>query len=329
MVMVLLTLGCAACVRFGYGEQTDPGDSRRDAGSPDSSGGRGGTGRGGAGGDGSSGAGGKAGAVAGCAGCDAGMGGNGDGGRDASDAGEIQLPAEAGTDAEVVEGPSDAAAADGGPAVVHPLCPERAGMLFCDGFEDPEFSRWKYTISHNGAVTRSTEHTRSGTTSLLATTGPPAQLTEARWATDVLAKQKSGDAWMRFYNWVPSEVVVTQHFSVGVMSESAVPYDGFELRILPTLVDINASNRIYPGTVSFPRDRWVCVEMHVKIDASAGEYEAYLDGALAVRSPPVNTLPADGFTAAEVGIHYAGPSQGPVEVYVDDVVVGRSRIPCD
>jgi hypothetical protein len=69
--------------------------------------------------------------------------------------------------------------------------------------------------------------------------------------------------------------------------------------------------------------------MHVFIDPSVGLYEAYLDGALAVRSMLTNTLPADGFTAAEVGVHYADPGQGPVEVYVDDVVVGTSRIPCD
>jgi hypothetical protein len=71
---------------------------------------------------------------------------------------------------------------------------------------------------------------------------------------------------LRFYNWVPDTVVVTQHFSVGVMSETPMPYGGFELRILPAAVEINST---------------------------------------------------------------AGVFQGPVEVYVDDVVVARSRSPCD
>ncbi|HKP64729.1 MAG TPA: hypothetical protein VJV78_48665 [Polyangiales bacterium] len=249
--------------------------------------------------------------------------GGADAERDDSDAGET-LP----TDAGVIELPADASA-DSGSEMSSPLCPERPGMLFCDGFEDPSFARWAYTVSHNGSVARSTARKHSGTTALLATTGAAMQGTEARYATDVLAHQKSGDAWMRFYNYVPSSVVVTQHFSIGVMSEMVTPYDGFELRILPSSVDINSSSGIYQGNVPFPRDRWVCVELHVLIDATAGIYEAYLDGSVAVRSPLTNTLPADGFTAAEIGVHYAAKDQGPVEVYVDDVVVGNSRIPCD
>jgi hypothetical protein len=223
----------------------------------------------------------------------------------------------------------DASAADGGVVTSFPLCPELPGVAFCDGFEDPGFARWEYTVSHNGSVMRSTAHVRSGMASLLAKTGPPSQLSEARWATVALAMQKSGDAWLRFYDWLPRSVMVTQHFSVGVMSELPMPYAGFELRVLPSLVDINSSSGVTQGTLSFPRDRWVCVEMHVFIDPIAGFYEAYLDGALAVRSLPMNTVPADGFTAAEVGIHYAGASQGPVEIYVDDVAVGTARIPCD
>jgi hypothetical protein len=318
VAVVLSSLGGVGCLRFGYGAHVEPGDAKREPGADDA----GPVSTGGAGGAGGSSAGGTS-AAEDSGSHDAAAGGDSDAGLDESDAGEIEVPTDAGTDA------GGAAAADGGGPVVSPLCPERPGMLFCDGFEDPNFSRWKYQVSHNGTLTRSTVHAHSGTTSLLATTGPPAQLTEARWATEALAKQKSGDAWMRFYNWVPGTVVVTEHFSVGVMSETPTPYGGFELRILPSLIDLNATNGVFQGAVSFPRDRWVCVELHVFIDPSAGVYEAYLDGALAIRSPPTNTLPADGFTAAEVGVHFAGPSQGPVEVYVDDVVVGTSRIPCD
>lgn len=247
--------------------------------------------------------------------------GNRDGGDDDSDAGTTP-PMDAG------EPPNDAGAADGG-VVVSELCPERPGTAFCDGFEDPDLKRWAYPVTTNGTVTLSTAHAHSGTTSLLAKTGPPAEGTQARWASTALAQQKSGDAWLRFYDWVPGSVVVTEHFSVGIMSEVEEPYDGFELRILPSLTDLNTSDGVFTGTVEFPRDRWVCVELHVFIDPIAGIYEAFLDGALTARSTPVNTVPADGFTAAEVGVHYAPRNQGPVEVYVDDVAVGTSRIPCD
>jgi hypothetical protein len=297
------TLGSAGCLRFGYGAHVDAGDAKRDAGTDDA---------------GPVAAGGRAGATGNaCTSADSGS-------HDAAS----QSSGGAGSD-DSDAGASGAGAADGGELAVSSLCPERPSALFCDGFEDPSFSRWTYTVSNNGSLTRSTAHAHSGMTSLLATTGPAARGTEARWQTAVLANQKSADAWMRFYDWVPASVIVTQYFSVRIMSETAMPYDGFELRLLPLFVDINSSSGVFQGLVSFPRDRWVCVEMHVLIDPIAGVYEAYLDGTLAVRSPPSNTLPADGFSAAEVGVHFAGPSQGPVKVYIDDVVVGRSRIPCD
>jgi hypothetical protein len=335
---LLITVLCCApgatgCLRFGYDALRESSTSKRDAGIDAGSGTggaapRGGRDGGGAGKAGNAGAGASA-LDSGSQDANAGEGGDGEAGAHASEAGVIDIPSDAGSDAGVIDVPTDAGADAG--AADAPLCPERMDALFCDGFEDPGFSRWQYTEAHNGMLTRSTVRAHSGPTSLYATTGPPAQGTEARWATTVLDHQKSGDAWMRFYDWVPNSVVVTEHFSVGVMSEIAVPYAGFELRILPASVDINSTSGVYPGTVVFPRERWVCVEMHVVISANAGVLEAYLDGVLAVTSGPtlVNTLPADGYTAAEIGVHFAGPNQGPVEVYVDDVVVGRTRIPCD
>jgi hypothetical protein len=202
-------------------------------------------------------------------------------------------------------------------------------LLFCDGFEDPTFERWSYNVVNNGTTTRNTMRRRSGAASLRATTGAAAEGTEARWATKAIANQKSGDVWMRFYNYLPGAVMVMTHFSLGVMSEIMEPYDGVSLLVKPTRVDINSMSGSFVGTKAFPRDRWVCVELHVHIDPTAGVFEGYLDGELAVSSPPTNTLPKDGFTSAEIGVHYADGNQGPVDIYVDDVVVGRARIPCE
>ena len=225
--------------------------------------------------------------------------------------------------------PTDAGAADSGKPTIYEKCPELPGVLFCDSFEDPSFKRWAYTVTHNGTLTLTTDQAHTGATSLHAVTGPPASLTEARRATDVLDHQKSGHAWMRFYNWVPGTVVVTEHFAVAVMGEVEVPWHGYELRILPNGIDINSTPGVYPSAKTFPRDRWVCVELHVYIHPSAGFYEAYLDGDLVLTStPPANTLPAMGLTVAEVGVKYAPQNQDSVEVYVDDVAVATTRIPC-
>jgi hypothetical protein len=118
--------------------------------------------------------------------------------------------------------------------VTYPSCPERPGVLFCDSFEaaDPSFGHWDYATVTNGTVNRSTAQAKTGAWSLLATTtqGTSAQ---ARMASKVLDHQSSGDAWLRFYNWVPASVQVTSNFSVGILSEAEVPYDGFEPRIFP------------------------------------------------------------------------------------------------
>jgi hypothetical protein len=140
----------------------------------------------------------------------------------------------------------------------------------------------------------------------------------------------SGDIWFRFYDFIPSTVTINTHVSIGVVSEIMPPWGGFSLELYPTHVVLNSQNGMFQGTRQFPRDQWVCVELHVHIDPVAGMYEAYLDGTLAARSTtPLNTLPVDGYTSAEIGIHYADANQGPVEVYVDDVMLATTRVPCD
>jgi len=220
----------------------------------------------------------------------------------------------------------DGGAADGGRSE---FCPERSGAIFCDGFEDPAFARWSYPVITNGTLARSTDRKRTGDASLRATTGAPGLENQARYATNELGALKSGDLWMRYYYFVPGSVVVTSHFSAGVMSELQEPYAGFSLIVRAARVDLSTMAGSVEGTIAFPRDRWVCVELHVKIDPTAGLFEAYLDEELAVRSGAVNSVPAAGFRNAEVGIHYAEETQGPVEAFVDDVVIGRTRMGCD
>jgi hypothetical protein len=321
IVLLACVLGASGCLRYGYVDGDKPRDKTADAGDRGPSPHASGTSGGGAGGVSGGGDGGVSGG---------GMGGRGGRGapKDAGmlDAGEdhdAALP----TDAGGVDDPDDAGAADGGEA--SELCPERPGLLFCDGFEDPTFARWSYNPVTNGTTTRSTMRKRTGLASLRATTGSAALGNEARWATKALANQKSGDLWLRFYNWLPGPVMVQTHFSVGVMSEIMEPYGGFSVLVRPNRVDMGSMRGFYEGTRVFPRDKWVCVELHVRIDPVDGVFEGYLDGVLAVSSGPTNTLPADGFTSAEVGIHYADANQGPVEIFVDDVVIAKTRVPCD
>jgi len=311
-------LSAPACLRFGYSELAKARDpdagmdaATRDGGRPAVHAGRGGTGDwvADAGGAGASGGGGSAGEI---------------------------TPPDAGLDAEPVpkdaairdSATSDVGAADGGTSDVR--CPNDPALLFCDGFETLRIEdSWDSSAVQNGSVTRVTDFKRTGVASLHATTGPSMQGSWARWATEALNKQTSGHVWMRSYNWLPGSAKIMPYFSLGAISENVEPYDGFELRLRPAHVEISATGGVWGSKmVPFPRDRWVCVELHVFIDPAVGFYEVYFDENLVVISELHDTQPADGITAAKVGIHYAAPMQPATEVYVDDVAVGRARIAC-
>jgi len=242
-----------------------------------------------------------------------------------ADDGAMQAPTDSGAqdagslDAAVVDGSTD-------------FCPERADALFCNGFDTPvDFSVWTYAlIDNNGGLGSSTEPRHSGTGALRATTGAAGEVNAARYGSLVFPHQVSGEIWLRYYYYLPSSTVVTTGFSTGVVAEVEPPFFGFALLVRSTRVEIGVLDTMYPGTMAFPRDHWTCVELRVQIDATAGKFEAYLDGKLAAYSPDkTNTLPAKGYTSVDVGIHYTDPEQGPVQAYVDDVVAGNQRPGCD
>lgn len=325
--LLACVLAASGCVRFGYHQA----DARGGAGghSGAGSGGQPST-DGGMGGEASSGS--SGGAGAGGSGNDASLDGAppplDDGATDGGDASVIG-DAEAGLDDAAVTDGGDAAS-DGSVDNTH-MCPENPDWLFCSGFEPNDLSRWGYKL---GLCETQDVIKRSGDHALSARTQPPGDI-EARWAAeDVLRGQTSGDIWMRSWYYLPSSVMIDTHFSLGIISDIEPPYNGFELRVLSTGVAINYSvgnvESLSPiSSTQFPRDRWVCVELHVLIDASEGVYEAFLDLDPVARVTPVDTLPDNGFGVAEIGIHYAPPSQGPVQVYIDDVVVANSRVPCN
>lgn len=229
------------------------------------------------------------------------------------DAGTTDAGSDAGTDA----------------ATQNNRCPERTDAVLCDNFDDGLFNRWDYKLDTYGVLSQSTSPVRSGGSLHAATTRADLE-SQARWCASVLDKQKSGDIWLRYYNYLPSSVVITSHFSSGVISELQEPYWGVWTAVQSNRVDIGTSfDSFYQGDQAFPRDRWVCVELHIKVDPTAGQLELFLDGTRVAYSPnPLNTVPAMGYTNAEVGIHYAETTQGPVEVYTEDVVLARQRVPC-
>jgi hypothetical protein len=341
-LLLAAAFASSACLRFGYGEWRAGDTPKHDAGSfdggqaPDANGGTGaadaasgGSGAGGLGAGGRSGSqssGGTGGSKAGSGGARAGAGGSGASGMvsQGMDAGVDSGTSDAGT--MLMEGGTT----DSGVAP-NSKCLDNPAAVFCDGFEADysDFKHWEYDAKTNGALDRVTSPPpRSGAYSLRATTTMGSG-TQARIGTLALEGQTTGDVWIRLYNFIPGSVAVTQHFSVLFLGEGAAPYNGVELRVLPDSIQIHATQDYSVPGIDFPRGEWVCVELHVKIGTTDGRYDAYINGNLELSSGTADTTLASGYSAAEVGVRYAHPQQGPVEVYVDDVFVGRERIPCD
>lgn len=236
----------------------------------------------------------------------------------------------------VDSGPEDAATPDAGVdsgSVPTKWCPERTDAVICDDFESGTLTRWEYSISTNGTFALTTVNAHSGTSAVRATTQTSTtRNSEARRGTKAFDHVTSGDIWMRYWYYVPSSVSVNQGFSTCPIAEIEPPYFGFALQLRPSDVAIGVEATRYgstTGNTAFPRDQWVCVEIHTQIDASQGRFEAYLNGTLVVQSPLTDTLPDMGYTSVDIGIHYADLSQGPVTAYIDDVIAGFQRYGCD
>lgn len=211
------------------------------------------------------------------------------------------------------------------------LCPKRADALFCDGFDDPMLKNWPIKLQMNGTGTHITMNPKpSGEGALRSTTGAAGPTNYVRYGANVFDHQKSGDIWLRYFYYIPSSTLITASFSSAAIGELESPNFTVYLLIRPDGVDVSTGSAFYRSATVFPRDQWVCVELHVQIDDTAGAYEAYLDGTRIVRTGmPTDTLPTNGYTGFDVGIHATAPTQGPVEVFVDDVVAGPVQVGCN
>lgn len=231
-------------------------------------------------------------------------------------------------------GASSGGAGGAGGAAAFAICDQQPGVIFCNGFEEAQPwtpNLWSYeNVTHGGTEERTTTRTYGGSAAVNFATNDNSRETAARIAYKRLGAMMSGEIWLRYYYYLPSSVTINPYFSAGVMSEQGAPYQGFSLLIYPSSLQIeSALIGSQPVTFTFPRNRWVCVEHHAVVDPSTGYFEIYVDGDFKVKTGKGNTVPGGGWTNAEVGIHYVGEGQGPVSVWVDNVVASTTRYGCD
>jgi|GEM_PF-2258526 len=209
-------------------------------------------------------------------------------------------------------------------------CPNMPGVLFCDDFEDG-LAKWDYPVHVRGTTAVSTDAKHAGSYSLRSTTSASTtnQQAQARHGVKVFGHRKSGNLWARYYYYLPSSVTLTDKFSTGVISEYEDPWLGFSVLIFPDGIGLESRDTSRKISTTFPRNEWVCVEMHVVVHATAGVFEFFMNGDPVVGLSGINTVPAMGYTSFEVGVHYANFGQGAITSYTDDVKLGTARLGCN
>jgi hypothetical protein len=227
--------------------------------------------------------------------------------------------------------PGDGATADGaserqplqqGCNLTHPKA------LLCDGFEAVD-DAWDYQVEEFGAVIRSEERGAQGNASLKIEIDGVDQYKAARWGkNNVLDFLATGGLHIREYIFMPSRTVVADQLSIMVTGNQVDPFPSANVLLTPGEIHavVEATNAVAP--FEFPRDRWVCVELHLQIDGF-GAIALEIDGSTVVSAQSIDTRVDGGYTNIDVGFHYATPTQPASEMFVDEIVADTSPIGCD
>lgn len=205
--------------------------------------------------------------------------------------------------------------------------------LFCDGFEtvtSPPMPPWDYAVIQDAVVQQTTARAYRGAAALESITAATANTKYARWGHFLPAAISSGELYLRSYQWLASTSTITEQVSILVTGNGQSPFPATFAVLAPNEIwlIVNGTQFVF-SNAAFPTDRWVCVQLHIHIDATAGTADLRFDSDPPFTSGATNTLVAGGYTQVEAGVHYASSAQTPVTMYVDEFVADTSPIGCN
>jgi hypothetical protein len=207
-------------------------------------------------------------------------------------------------------------------AITHPQA------LLCDGFEATDMGPWNYLVQQQGRAERTTARAFLGAASLETETFDVSVTKAARWGlSDLFSGLDAGDLYVRAYLQLSSATQIVDHASILVVANGSPPYPSTFVLLRPGTLSVLTDGVGIAVPYAFPRDRWVCVQLHIAI-ASDGYTELSVDGEQVARTAAMNTRVAGGYTTLDVGVHYATAPQPPVQLWIDEVVADTSPIAC-
>ena len=238
-------------------------------------------------------------------------------------------PLDAGADAYVPADTGSDAGHDAGMPGDTGCSTTLAAALICDGFEsDP--GPWTGRDERMGLVVTDGVQAARGTRALHART--TAAGGQASRGVDPIGPFTSGELWIRMSLFVPASAVVND-FTWVSMGETVAPYGGISLGMgsddATGSYSSISGDYVSDSTLVLPRDTWACLELHVVISDTAGAIEVYREGALRASRSGIDTRPGGGFSYFSAGVDYTDPvTQGPIEIWLDEVALSRTRVPC-
>lgn len=192
--------------------------------------------------------------------------------------------------------PSDGTSGDGSGADAEPQplvqgCDvTHPGVLLCEGFEEPGVM-WDYIVAEEGTVARTIDRGAQGAASLKARINTVDDFKAARWGKNgVLPSLTSGELHIREYIWLTSTSTVVDQLSIMVTGNFTDPFPSANVLLTPGSIAgvVEGENATEP--FEFPRDRWVCVEMHLAIDNTQGSFVIDVDGTPVVTMLSLDTM---------------------------------------
>lgn len=198
-----------------------------------------------------------------------------------------------------------------------------AGVVFCDGFEDPPETRWDEVCQMAGTAVRDTTRHHGGASSLrvdIQASGQAAVVVNPFTLAD-------GELHMRAWFYVPSGPAL-EHLDV--MNAFNPTSDSLSALVFQEALGVwsQPAGDGADGTTSMPRDVWACLELKVDLDDVIGSMELSLGGVVMASFIAADTLPDNGITDVAFGIPHSEGSQPAISIWVDDVAVGTQPIGC-
>lgn len=207
-----------------------------------------------------------------------------------------------------------------------------AARSFCDDFETGDTSRWEVAYAPNGSslvvIDASAGPVHRGAHALRAEA-----VVGSEGATVVVNGLPTGDVpdyWLRAFFYLPAATPLECEINaIGDVDDNHqinayLTAAGTNLHTHGLVMDLWQTEPITPS-----RDRWVCFEMHVHIDATDGAVELYADDEPVVTGTGLDTSIVRPLQRIAVGIHYKDETDPTQVLYVDDVVADTTRIGCE